>query len=102
MKRKVNKLNKKWAKQFIKLSAIDIEKFNYFQGEVPSDWLVIDSDKEVLSLQCPSKFQGVKEEDIVVWVDPLDGTSEYTQGQILKLFYYTYLGIFKVVLYWSL
>lgn len=56
-------------------------KVNYFQGEVPSDWLVIDADKEVLSLECPSKLQGVKEEDIVVWVDPLDGTSEYTQGQ---------------------
>ncbi|KPJ18231.1 3'(2'),5'-bisphosphate nucleotidase 1 [Papilio machaon] len=50
------------------------------KGDVPSDWIVIDTDKDVLSLECPSSLQGVKEEDIVVWVDPLDGTSEYTQG----------------------
>lgn len=40
----------------------------------------MEADKEVLSLECPLGLQGVKEEDIVVWVDPLDGTSEYTQG----------------------
>lgn len=34
-----------------------------------------------MSLECPSSLQGVMEEDIVVWVDPLDGTSEYTQGK---------------------
>lgn len=68
------------SKKIIELCAVDIGKSNYFQGEVPSEWLAIDADKEVLTLQCPSKFQGVKEEDIVVWVDPLDGTSEYTQG----------------------
>lgn len=31
-------------------------------------------------MECPASLKGVKEEDIVVWVDPLDGTSEYTQG----------------------
>lgn len=25
-------------------------------------------------------LENITEEDIVVWVDPLDGTSEYTQG----------------------
>lgn len=53
----------------------------FFKGEVPSDWIVIDTDKDVMSLECPFSLQGVKEEDIVVWVDPLDGTSEYTQGK---------------------
>lgn len=46
---------------------------------------MVDSDKDVLKLECPASLQGVKEEDIVVWVDPLDGTSEYTQGKVLFL-----------------
>ncbi|XP_068618882.1 3'(2'),5'-bisphosphate nucleotidase 1 isoform X2 [Battus philenor] len=50
------------------------------QDEIPSDWIVVDKDNEVMRLECPSSLQGVNEEDIVVWVDPLDGTSEYTQG----------------------
>lgn len=56
--------------------------FFKYQQEVPNDWIVVDADKDVLSLTCPADLQGVKEEDIVVWVDPLDGTSEYTQGKI--------------------
>lgn len=55
-------------------------KFLTVQGDVPSDWIVVEADKEVLSLECPQSLRGVKPEDIVVWVDPLDGTSEYTQG----------------------
>lgn len=47
---------------------------------MPGDWIVVDADREVLSLKCPQSLNGVREEDIVVWVDPLDGTSEYTQG----------------------
>lgn len=30
--------------------------------------------------KCPDLFANVNEEDIIVWVDPLDGTSEYTAG----------------------
>lgn len=52
-----------------------------------SDWLVNEIDKEILKLQCPPNLQEVKEEDIVVWVDPLDGTSEYTQGIQFKMCY---------------
>ncbi|XP_063231609.1 3'(2'),5'-bisphosphate nucleotidase 1 [Bacillus rossius redtenbacheri] len=48
--------------------------------EVPSDWVVTDSDPEVLNLACPAEYQDVADKDVVVWVDPLDGTSEYTQG----------------------
>ncbi|XP_053613405.1 3'(2'),5'-bisphosphate nucleotidase 1 isoform X2 [Plodia interpunctella] len=50
------------------------------KGAIPSDWIVVESDKDVLCMQCPASLQGICEEDIVVWVDPLDGTSEYTQG----------------------
>lgn len=64
--------------------------------------LVSDLDKEVLNLQCPEELRNVTEEDVsieipilvlhivlkfhkfffqfVVWVDPLDGTAEYTEG----------------------
>ncbi|XP_063831311.1 3'(2'),5'-bisphosphate nucleotidase 1 isoform X2 [Ostrinia nubilalis] len=66
--------------QFPKLSIIGEEDSPENDTEVPTDWLVVDADKEVLTLNCPTNLQGVKEEDIVVWVDPLDGTSEYTQG----------------------
>ncbi|KAL0819601.1 hypothetical protein ABMA28_007687 [Loxostege sticticalis] len=68
------------AAQYPKLSIIGEEDREENEPEVPSDWLVVDADKEVLALTCPADLQGVKEEDIVVWVDPLDGTSEYTQG----------------------
>lgn len=57
----------------------------YLQGDISKDWIVVDSDKDVLALDCPVNLQDVKEEDIVVWVDPLDGTSEYTQGTILQM-----------------
>ncbi|XP_013135575.1 PREDICTED: 3'(2'),5'-bisphosphate nucleotidase 1 isoform X2 [Papilio polytes] len=68
------------AAQYPKINIIGEEDNPDTEGEVPSDWIVIDTDKDVMSLECPSSLQGVKEEDIVVWVDPLDGTSEYTQG----------------------
>ncbi|KPI92262.1 PREDICTED: 3'(2'),5'-bisphosphate nucleotidase 1 isoform X2 [Papilio xuthus] len=68
------------AAQYPNINIIGEEDNPDTEGDVPSDWIVIDTDKDVLSLECPSSLQGVKEEDIVVWVDPLDGTSEYTQG----------------------
>ncbi|CAL1586709.1 unnamed protein product [Knipowitschia caucasica] len=35
---------------------------------------------DVLLKTCPEEFTDVKEEELVVWVDPLDGTKEYTEG----------------------
>lgn len=37
------------------------------------------SDDSILNATCPQQYVDLKSEDIVVWVDPLDGTSEYTQ-----------------------
>ncbi|XP_019756459.1 3'(2'),5'-bisphosphate nucleotidase 1 [Dendroctonus ponderosae] len=48
--------------------------------EISADWIVTDLDDGVLASTCPSEFATLKPEDIVVWVDPLDGTLEYTQG----------------------
>ncbi|XP_047994027.1 3'(2'),5'-bisphosphate nucleotidase 1 isoform X1 [Leguminivora glycinivorella] len=71
------------SKQYPKASIIGEEDSSVEEGEVSADWIVVDADKEVLGLECPASLQGVKEEDIVVWVDPLDGTSEYTQGALM-------------------
>ncbi|XP_030036614.2 3'(2'),5'-bisphosphate nucleotidase 1 isoform X1 [Manduca sexta] len=71
------------AALYPKLNIIGEEDNANNVGDVSSDWLVVDADKDVLSLQCPVHLQSVKEEDIVVWVDPLDGTSEYTQGALM-------------------
>ena len=39
-------------------------------------------DSPDLGCACPSLGEpsAIKEEDLVVWVDPLDGTKEYTEG----------------------
>uniref|UniRef100_A0AAR2KVW7 3'(2'),5'-bisphosphate nucleotidase 1 n=1 Tax=Pygocentrus nattereri TaxID=42514 RepID=A0AAR2KVW7_PYGNA len=34
----------------------------------------------ILRKPCPEKYSILKEEELVVWVDPLDGTKEYTEG----------------------
>lgn len=32
-----------------------------------------------MSIKCPPQYENLRYEDIVVWVDPLDGTNEYTR-----------------------
>ncbi|KAI8424982.1 hypothetical protein MSG28_006881 [Choristoneura fumiferana] len=68
------------SRQYPKARIIGEEDSSPNENEVSPEWIVLDADKEVLGLECPASLKGVKEEDIVVWVDPLDGTSEYTQG----------------------
>lgn len=65
---------------FPDVTIIGEEGPNNDADEVPSDWIVTDLDEGVLASNCPSEYSKVNPEDIVVWVDPLDGTSEYTQG----------------------
>lgn len=38
--------------------------------------------QEVLGVQCPPQYQDIDLKDVVVWVDPVDGTTEYTQGYL--------------------
>lgn len=42
-----------------------------------NDWIVKDEDQEILSVKCPPQYKTISKKDIVVWVDPLDGTNEY-------------------------
>ena len=49
------------------------------QGEVKPDWIVTSGDMEALAMDIPDQYKDVKMEDICVWVDPLDGTKEYTE-----------------------
>ena len=49
---------------------------------VPADWVEARQDAEVLAhaQNVPEHLKNIKEEDVVIWVDPVDGTAEYTQG----------------------
>lgn len=49
-------------------------------SNIPSEWIVNDPDQEFLKFKCPDSLTNISEKDLVIWVDPLDGTSEYTQG----------------------
>ncbi|XP_075556368.1 3'(2'),5'-bisphosphate nucleotidase 1 isoform X2 [Dermacentor variabilis] len=66
------------SQQFPKLTIIGEETLE--EKKISDDWIITDHDKDVLSMTLPDELKNVKEEDLVVWVDPLDGTKEYTQG----------------------
>jgi len=40
----------------------------------------LDQDTLELAVKLPECYQTIKEEELFVWVDPLDGTREYTEG----------------------
>ncbi|XP_074603690.1 3'(2'),5'-bisphosphate nucleotidase 1 isoform X2 [Brevipalpus obovatus] len=65
------------SKGFPKITIIG-EEVN--PNDPEQDGICQDLDSTVLSHECPARFQSIKEEDIVVWVDPLDGTREFAQG----------------------
>ncbi|KAK0182837.1 hypothetical protein PV327_000931 [Microctonus hyperodae] len=50
--------------------------------EVPPEWIITDMDQEVLKIKLPNHLENISPKDVCVWVDPLDGTSEYAQGLI--------------------
>ncbi|XP_005803150.1 3'(2'),5'-bisphosphate nucleotidase 1 isoform X2 [Xiphophorus maculatus] len=48
--------------------------------EVQEDMIENGQAEEILQKSCPKEYEALKEEELVVWVDPLDGTKEYTEG----------------------
>ncbi|XP_061097304.1 3'(2'),5'-bisphosphate nucleotidase 1 [Conger conger] len=50
------------------------------QEAVGEDLIETGQADEILQKPCPAEYCNVKEEEVVVWVDPLDGTKEYTEG----------------------
>ncbi|XP_070844012.1 3'(2'),5'-bisphosphate nucleotidase 1 isoform X2 [Chaetodon trifascialis] len=66
------------SRRFPKITIIGEEEL---PAEDPREDLVeYGHSEEILQKTCPAEYSGLKEEEIVVWVDPLDGTKEYTEG----------------------
>ncbi|XP_069116858.1 3'(2'),5'-bisphosphate nucleotidase 1-like isoform X2 [Argopecten irradians] len=65
-------------KQFPKVSIFGEEQLG--PEKIPADFIELGFSEEVLNHKCPKFLEDVKDEQIVIWVDPLDGTAEYTQG----------------------
>nr|XP_022330205.1 3'(2'),5'-bisphosphate nucleotidase 1-like [Crassostrea virginica] len=61
------------------------------QEKIPQDFIEQGFDAEVLKHTCPEYLKDTKDEDIVIWVDPLDGTAEFTQGILMLLDHVTVL-----------
>ncbi|XP_032804042.1 3'(2'),5'-bisphosphate nucleotidase 1 isoform X2 [Petromyzon marinus] len=66
------------ALKFPKLTIIGEEDLP--PGEVDAQMVEDGFMEEILGHKCPAEYENVKEEELVVWVDPLDGTKEYTEG----------------------
>lgn len=66
------------SRKFPKLTIIGEEDLP--PGEVDQELIEDGQWEEILKQPCPSQYSAIKEEDLVVWVDPVDGTKEYTEG----------------------
>ena len=65
------------TKRFPGISVVGEEELS----DIHDDQLVTMEDEEdVLKCQCPLEFKSVKQSEVTVWVDPLDGTNEFTRG----------------------
>ncbi|XP_065119817.1 3'(2'),5'-bisphosphate nucleotidase 1 [Paramisgurnus dabryanus] len=66
------------SKSFPKLTIIGEEDLP--AEPVDDDLIESGQNSAILQKSCPDQYTSLKEEELVVWVDPLDGTKEYTEG----------------------
>ncbi|XP_039981203.1 3'(2'),5'-bisphosphate nucleotidase 1 isoform X3 [Xiphias gladius] len=66
------------SRRFPKITIIGEEELP--SEEVREDLIENGQAEEILQKSCPAEFSELKEEEFVVWVDPLDGTKEYTEA----------------------
>ncbi|KAM4529784.1 3'(2'),5'-bisphosphate nucleotidase 1 isoform 2-T2 [Fundulus diaphanus] len=66
------------SRRFPKITIIGEEDLP--SEEVQEDMIEKGQAEEILQKSCPEEYRAIKEEELVVWVDPLDGTKEYTEG----------------------
>jgi 3'(2'), 5'-bisphosphate nucleotidase len=68
------------SKQYSNLKIIG-EEGECDLNDIPPEFIVNEMNQEFLNkYKCPESLKNIAESDLVVWVDPLDGTSEYVHG----------------------
>jgi hypothetical protein len=83
--------------QFSDIKIIGEEDAN--SSGVKPDWVETSQSVEVLQYarELPDDLRTVQPQDVVIWVDPLDGTSEYTEGLLDHVT--TLIGIYRYHIY---
>ncbi|XP_067421035.1 3'(2'),5'-bisphosphate nucleotidase 1 [Emydura macquarii macquarii] len=66
------------ARKFPRVTIIGEEDLPSY--EVDEELIEDGQCEEILKKTFPPQYSSIKEEELVVWVDPLDGTKEYTEG----------------------
>lgn len=73
------------AKHFPEICIVGEEGEETELNNVPAEWIVSDFDTECDFLAkntCPERLKDVQGRNITVWVDPLDGTLEFSENKV--------------------